>query len=444
MGRMRDTRRLASAWALSLLVHGGLVGSGAALVASSLTPVERPVLARSTPLGDEHVDIELPEMVAGADVFAQGPGADDATPVPRGGGEATPRPDTGRAGRGGTDEASAPALNLADRDDATLLSPEVPSRFDRSQIQRVASGRERRSREDWRASREPMELTFLASGGSGERHERRAASRFDPSAGALGATAAARSGGALGAAALPVGVGERPREVGGTTPGGSSSSPGAGIRDGASGNDHRASADVATGRPLVAEGTPSVPANVQGKPEDTQDSEQEVELRASMQSIVHASTAGGLPGTGPGGQAGPGPTGSGGSSGPGSTARALGTGVGGYPDADPRDRRRTEYVRKARSKIGRFWKPFPKWAALEGLSGMTIVTFTIRSDGSVAGARVTRPSGVAEYDENCRQAVLSAAPFEPLPSEIGATYTWALPFVDANPAVRPKDVRSAR
>src|SRR6185436_389320 len=107
-----------------------------------------------------------------------------ALPAMRGGGEATPRPDIGVRGRGGDDTSPDPALNLADRDEQLLLSPEIRSRLDRSQIQRIRSSKHRASREDWRASREPMELTFLASGRAGTRPERRTPADSDPSAGA--------------------------------------------------------------------------------------------------------------------------------------------------------------------------------------------------------------------------------------------------------------------
>ncbi|MEJ7728000.1 MAG: energy transducer TonB [Polyangiaceae bacterium] len=432
---MREERRLVSAWALSVLAHAALVGSGALIVAGTLA-VPAVGTARSSGMewGPAEVPIELPTMVAGSVDDGTGAAAMRSTPASRGGGEGMPRLDDGRDGRGGTDAAALPALNLADRDDATLLSAEVPSRFDRSQIQRIKSARHRASREDIRLSRDPMELTFLASGGTGARPERRTPAEHDPSAGGLGLRGGTR-GGALGAAALPLGIGEAGRSPGGALDGGAVAAPGAGVRDGRPGSDHRDSADVATGRPLVEQGTPSVPASVRDKPADTTDSEQEVAL--AMQSLLHASTAGGRPGQGPGGSAGPGATGNGGEAGPGSRSRALGTGNGGAFDNDPRDRRRNEYMRRARGKIDRLWA-FPKWAALEGMQGTVIVSFVIQGDGSVSGARVTRPSGIAEFDESCRQAVLRAGPYGPLPSELGQTFPWSLSFDARNPAVRPK------
>jgi TonB family protein len=69
---------------------------------------------------------------------------------------------------------------------------------------------------------------------------------------------------------------------------------------------------------------------------------------------------------------------------------------------------------------------------------MVIVGFTIAADGSVGSAWVSRPSGIAEFDENCRRAVVRAAPFGPLPPELRPSLHVQLPFVFKNPAVRPK------
>src|SRR5262249_19975952 len=151
-----------------------------------------------------------------------------------------------------------------------------PSRYDRSQIQRIRSSRRRASREDWRASREPLELTFLANGTDRTRPEHRKPSRGDPSSGGGDRGMPARAGSAFGGAELPYGVGERPRDRGGPVAGAERTTTGLGVRNGAPGFDHRASAKAAFARPMVNEGTPSVPAEVRGKPADNVDSEQEV------------------------------------------------------------------------------------------------------------------------------------------------------------------------
>jgi TonB family protein len=434
-----ERRRMAVACALSIGAHGSVVLVAVLLI---FVPVlfersEHPALARTTPR-PELVDIELPGMLEGTIASDKTVSPPKGTPLPRGGGETDPRPDTGRAGRGGTDLAEQQAINLADRDDATLLEDEVRSRIDRNQIQRVESARDRASGEDWRASREPMELSFLAVG-KGTRPERLKPAPVDPSVGAPSSAAPSRLGSNAGAEELAMGVGLPRRDPGTAEAGGATSSPGLGLRDGRPGDDHHASANVAEGRPMVNQGTPSVPSNEQGKPRDTADSEQEV--AAAMQSIVHASSAGGKRGNGPGGQAGEGPTGAGGVNGGGSQAKALGSGTGTGVDNDLRDARRMTYLRQVMAKIHPLWaNAFPRSAALEGLQGTAIITFVIGQDGNVTSAVVSRPSGIPEFDENCRMAVLRGSPFGPLPPELGASFRWAMPFEARNPAVRPKPV----
>jgi TonB family protein len=218
---------------------------------------------------------------------------------------------------------------------------------------------------------------------------------------------------------------------------------GSGVRDGAPGEDHRDAALAAFARPMVNQGTPSVPADVRDRPTDNVDAEQEVALR--IQSILHASNAGGVAGPGRGGQAGPGPAGAGGAGGPGSTSHALGTGPGSGVDVDPRDRRRIDYLRQVSAKLG----PYTDWRkllsvsqAVDGVQGIVVVTFTILADGSVSGASITRSSGVAELDENYRRAILKAAPYPPLPPELGPSFRWAMPLDLRNPAVRPRTAKA--
>src|SRR5262249_21187051 len=149
--------------------------------------------------------------------------------------------------------------------------------------------RRRASREDWRASREPMELTFLAEGRRGTRPEHRKPSEADPSAGGRAWGAVQKQGGGLGAGELPPGFGELARPPGGPVEGVAQASAGRGVRDGVPGEDHRDTALAAFARPMVNQGTPSVPADVRDRPTDNVDSEQEVATR--IQSILHASNA---------------------------------------------------------------------------------------------------------------------------------------------------------
>ncbi|KYF83747.1 hypothetical protein BE11_00470 [Sorangium cellulosum] len=96
-------------------------------------------------------------------------------------------------------------------------------------------------------------------------------------------------------------------------------------------------------------------------------------------------------------------------------------------------------MRQVMAKLHPLWADaFPKWAAGEGLQGTVIVTFVIRADGTVGSASVTRPSGIPEFDENCRRAVLRGAPYPPVPPELGEIFRWSMPFEARNPAVLPK------
>jgi TonB family protein len=86
-------------------------------------------------------------------------------------------------------------------------------------------------------------------------------------------------------------------------------------------------------------------------------------------------------------------------------------------------------------------KVLPIADALDGVQGVVIVTLTILADGSLASASLTRSSGLPTLDENCRQAILRAAPFPPLPPELGTSFRLAIPLDYRNPAVRPRNGR---
>jgi TonB family protein len=99
------------------------------------------------------------------------------------------------------------------------------------------------------------------------------------------------------------------------------------------------------------------------------------------------------------------------------------------------------YLRQVMAKIHPLWaNAFPHWAALEGRQGTVIITFVLGPDGNVLSASVSRSSGIAEFDENCRQAVLRGSPYGPLPPELGTSFRWSMPFDARNPAVKPKAV----
>jgi TonB family protein len=387
---------------------------------------------------DAVVAIELP-------TFSEGTLLADREVVPEGtaptahGGATIARVDTGTLGRGGQ-ATGARAVNLAAVDEDMRLSPELTSRLDRDQQQRLKTATFRTTREDRRATTNPMEVTFLATG-KGEHEERRPSAESDPSRGSLASPRPASvRGGHPGT--RDVDQVEGP----GATPGAMQrgqlvASPGVGVRNGEAGARHAEAARIAQGRPAVAEGPVTITGSFRGRPNDTVDSDQEV--ASIVQSAMHASFAGGLAGDGRGGSNGPASDpGAGGTQGRGSTARVLGTGDGDVFDWFTNDPMLLPYFRKIHAKVDPLWRDaFPKSAMLELKQGTVIIEFTIAADGS---ARVTwpplRPSGVDEFDKNCAEAIRRASPFEPIPAALREAGRSSLriraPFVAKNPIVK--------
>jgi len=384
------------------------------------------------------VAIELPVFDEGT-LLADRDRVPEGTPPEAHGGSTVARIDTGSPGRGG-ETAGPRAVNLAAIDDAMKLSPDLLSHLDRDQHQRLRTAAQRTTHDDRRATTNPMELTFLATG-AGEHAERRASAAVDPSRGSLAAPRPAVRGGHAGTRESEGADGPGGATAGASRPGELFASPGVGVRDGAPGDRHAVAARVARGRPAVTEGSPTVTAIYRGRPNDTVDSDQEV--AAIVQSQVHASFAGGQGGAGRGGTAGPAPDpGAGGSSGKGSTARPLGAGDGDVFDWFTSDPMLMPYFRKIHAKVDPLWKDaFPKSAMLELKQGTVILEFTIGADGS---ARVSwpplRPSGIDEFDRNCADAIRRASPFEPLPPALREGGRTSLriraPFVAKNPIVK--------
>ena len=385
---------------------------------------------------DPVVAIDLP-------TFAEGTLLADRTPDPNGaailttGGTTIARVDTGHAGRGGSVAVDKPALHMSDVDERLRLSPDLLSRLDRDQVQRVHSASTRASREDRRSTTHPAELTFMATG-KGEHATRRAASTVDPSRGVLVARRPSTQGGDVGTPD-PVGdEGER-SGIGGAVAGNVDGSPGVGLRDGRLGTDHRLSARVMLARPDVTLGPVSVEAQRHARPSDDVDTDQEV--ATTVRALVHASTAGGLAGGGVGGSAGGDDPGAGGAAGAGSHPLPLGDGEGDWLDLNTTDPRLVPYFRNLYAKIHPLWAhAFPTSALLDLKQGTVILEFTIAPDGT---AHVewppVRPSGIEEFDRNCADAIRKASPFDPIPKALGrSAIRIRAPFGDGFRVASPR------
>jgi len=419
----------------SAVLHVALLGLGAFLLHASLR--SRPGAPPAPPTLEVQVethDLTLPSF-SGAGVV----GAPDPEAVPREqpaentlGGEREPRPEIEDPGKAGTRFANERALNLADSVDGLSLDRDPMNRLDRSQVQRLRTGALRESLDDRRATPNPMELSFVASG-SGKLALRRPPAERDPSRGTSQGGVASDLGGELGGPALDEGKG-RESPSGAAETGGAKDVGALGSMNGAPGKDYRRSASVMLARPMVPAARPAVPARDKGRPNDNVDSSQDVANAVS--SLIHASSAGGRLGTGPGGDDGAGRPASGGIAGAGSRSAPSGTGPGALLDVGA-DSGVLGYFRGIERKVEPYWRDaFPRWAIAEGRGGLVTVTMVIKKDGSLASVTVTRSSGIPEFDRNVVAAVRQAAPFGPLPPKLGAgPQPLRMTFDATNPAV---------
>ena len=146
---------------LSVVVHGGLLGLLSWVAFMTLGRREAELRAAH----GREVDVttvELPPVAEGTLLSDEKRDPRGEPPRPSGGSEVA-HLDDGRTGRGG-ERGGAKATALADRNDALSLTTSNQSHLDADQTPRIDTGRVRRSLEDRRSSREPMELTFLSQG----------------------------------------------------------------------------------------------------------------------------------------------------------------------------------------------------------------------------------------------------------------------------------------
>jgi TonB family protein len=419
-------------WLVSIALHGAVMASlwaGAHRLASSPgAPSDRSDPARlpRATVGDDSIAVDPTSI----DPFDDSPHAPVANPVAR--------PDTGDPGRGGESTANAPAVNLADADERMRQSPDLLSRLDRDQLQRLRVARARFSWEDRRSTTHPAELTLVTTG-PGSVRERRAWAATRPNRGLQQPSLPSDRGvAAPGSLVQPSDDPEARALPGGARVGAIETSAGEGLPDSAPGlGDHRPSAPVGMARPAIVAGPVAVSAIDRARPLDDLDSEQEV--ATTVRSLIHASTAGGLPGQGEGGSGGGDVAGAGGRIGPTSVARPLRGADGDVVDYWTHDAGLLSYFRQLHGRIDPMWAhAFPKSALFDLRQGTVILDFTVFPDGRVSVAWPPfRPSGVDEFDRNCAEAIRRAAPFPPIPRALGVKPLHVrAPFVASNPIVK--------
>jgi TonB family protein len=418
--------------AASLALHLAMTGALVLLTYGKLSPARAgtELPASASAAGD--IPLDLP--MAGTALADEQPIDPTGDPPRITAGEEIARLDTGAAGHGGQATVRDPALNLDDEDERMRLSPDPFNRLDRDQLQRLRAARVRSSWEDRRATTHPAELTLVVTG-NGTVLERRPDARLAPSRGAMESPSSSVMGAALGAAQDD--ADEGPGAAGGDVRGSRESAPGRGLAEAAPGRDHRLSAPIASARPAVVSGPVAVPAAVRALPKDDVDGQQEV--ATVVQSLVHASSAGGAPGDGEGGSGGGGEAGAGGASGAGSRSTPFGAGAGDVFDYWTTDPRLVPYFRLIHGRVDPLWaKAFPRSALFDLKQGTVIIDFTVFADGHVVVSWPPfRPSGIDEFDRNCADAIRRAGPFPPIPRQLDASELHIrAPFVASNPVVK--------
>jgi periplasmic protein TonB len=89
---------------------------------------------------------------------------------------------------------------------------------------------------------------------------------------------------------------------------------------------------------------------------------------------------------------------------------------------------RAEYAKRISAKINSV-KEYPQGARRQGHEGKSYVLFTINREGGVTGVSVAKSSGYDTLDNAAQDAVRRAAPFPPLPRELGDSFTLRVPIV---------------
>lgn len=424
-------RSWAGALVTSCLMHVCLVGTGAWLLAHAFAQRTHGVEVATVPV-DLEPDIELPRVESMT--HARSPRASTTPvdhpeePVQPQGGKRPARPELPQSGHGGSRSSSA-ALNLSDRVSPLSLNRDTTTLADQSQLQRLATARARLSLDDRRATPNPMQLSFVATG-PGTLLERRPPARFDPGRGSFFGGEASREGGASGS---PVPVGDSrdsdEPELGGER--GARLRHALGVPNGSGPPNVRAR--IITARPPVKRARAAVPANTHGRPNDTVNSSHQV--ADAVRSLVHAGGLGPSTGEGPGGERATAPVAPGRDGQEGEGARAAPSGEHEGPGLSlAADTGFGRYTAHLLEQID--WeRAFPTWAVVRGIGGLTVVALSVDQQGRVLAVSIVRPSGIEEFDRNLVTAIRRDGPYGALPKALGSSLTVRIAFDATNPAV---------
>lgn len=365
-----------------------------------------------------------------------------------GGVEPTHNVDARDRGRGGDRTGASSIIMLVPRAEDITLSDAPMNALGIGQTQRIQTARERATTEDRRATPNPADDAFLASG-VGIHRERRPVATIDARAGARAPLVAARAlspneDHADAEVDDPAAPGPQARadeligDPGTARQGADHESPGRGILRG---QGPRASerAAVAFGRPTVDEGHAATPS--ESRDARVRDDANAELLAAEMrQSVIEASARRGeLTGPGRGGIDAEGAPGTGQGSREGGRAHALGPGTGSWDALDTSDGRYRRWFVQLRRRIENALV-FPRERAVAMDQGTSVYVVIVRRDGTLARApQLIRSSGFHDLDGAALAAIRHNVPFSPIPDDLvpgRSTIEVRLPIEFSNPMIR--------
>ena len=360
-----------------------------------------------------------PQQGAGADASGRSAAAQPAE-LEHGGRTSAQNIDARDRGEGGDAQGSRAVILLFHEADAVTLTDSPLNTLGPMQTQRIATALDRATGDARRATPNPNDQPFLASG-QGTHPERRPVSAEDAREGARVAPEASRHGSDTAATARGTSSADRgalavaraQTRPSDDATGAAIDSPGVGI---AGGRGDRASeaARVAHGRPPVDLGPAATPAETVGRVRDDQDAEL-LAARLVHSMVESTQRRGSRTGNGVGGVGGGGRPGSGGGHFEGGRASAYGPGSSPFASLDTSDGRYVRWLLEQRNRVGDRLR-FPRERMLHMDQGTTVCMVSVRRDGSFAGPpSMIRSSGYGDFDEAALAAIRDAAPFSPIP-----------------------------
>ena len=345
-------------------------------------------------------------------------------------------------GQGGEARGASAVILLFHQADAITLTDSPLNTLGPMQTQRIATARDRATGDARRATPNPGDEPFLASG-SGSHPERRPVSAEDARSGARVAPDASRRGSDVASLVRGATVSDQGRlavtrarnRPSDAATGAATDSPGVGIADGR-GERATEAARVAHGRPPVDLGPAATPAETVGRVRDDEDAE----LLAArlVHSMVESTQRRGREGPGTGGAGGGGRPGSGGGHFEGGRASVHGPGSSPFSSLDTSDGRYVRWLLEQRNRVGDRLR-FPRERMLRMDQGTTVCMVSVRRDGSFAEPpSMVRSSGHGDLDEAALSAIRDAAPFTPIPRGLAPdvdVLTVTMPIRFHNPMV---------